>query len=91
MQQKTTKQEKIILSIMAKIIYQKRKEAKKSQRLIAFENHIQKSMFSRFEPANNQPLLFSAWKIAESLGLKFSEFIILIEKELPEDFTLIEI
>jgi len=34
--------------------------------------------------------LITAWRIAEALGIKLSDFVLLLEKELGEDFTLID-
>ena len=93
MQPKITKREKILLDTISKVIKIKRKRNKKnkSQRTLSYEYGLQKSFLSRIENAQNEPKLFNIWKISEALGLKPSEFFMLIEKELPKNFNLTDI
>jgi len=51
---------------------------------------LQKSLISRLENGQNKPKLSSLWKLAEALGLKPSDLIKAVEKELPERFKLLE-
>lgn len=88
MQHLFSKNEQEILNAIAQVIKRERKSTTKSQRLLADEYGLYSSMFSRLERAQNQPKLFSIWFIAEALGMKTSEFLALVEKELPEGFTL---
>lgn len=90
MQHEISKKEKLILKALGRVIRNMRKETKKSQRIFAFENDVQKSMISRFEACKNEPKLFSIWKISNAFGIKPSEFISLVEEELDEDINLIE-
>jgi len=90
MQRGFSEKEIIILKALAKTLYKKRQELQKSQRLIAFEYDIQKSMISRLESCTSEPKLFSLWRIANMFDLKLSELITLIELELPEYISLIE-
>ena len=91
MQPKITKREKILLDTISKVIKIKRNEKNKSQRTLSYEYGLQKSFLSRVENAQNEPKLFNIWKISEALGLKPSEFFMLIEKELPKNFNLTDI
>ena len=91
MQPKITKREKILLDTISKVIKIKKKEKNKSQRTLSYEYGLQKSFLSRIENAQNEPKLFNIWKISEALGLKPSEFFMLIEKELPKNFNLTDI
>ncbi len=91
MQPKITKREKILLDTISKVIKIKRNEKNKSQRTLSYEYGLQKSFLSRIENAQNEPKLFNIWKISEALGLKPSEFFMLIEKELPKNFNLTDI
>lgn len=90
MQPKFTEQELNILKALSAVINKKRRELDKSQRLMAFEYGIQKSMISRFESCSNEPRLFSLWKIANIFGLKLSELISLLEAEMGENIKLID-
>ena len=91
MQPKITKREKILLDTISKVIKIKRNEKNKSQRTLSYEYGLQKSFLSRIENAQNEPKLFNIWKISEALGLKPSEFFMLIEKELPKNSNLTDI
>lgn len=88
MQPKFTEQELNILKALSSVLSKKRKEAKKSQRMFAFEYGLHKSMISRFESCSSEPKLFSLWKIANILGLKLSELLCLLEAELGENINL---
>lgn len=90
MQHKYSKPEKLILEAIAKVIKRERTSTLKSQRLFADEYGMHSSLFSRLERAENQPKLFSLWSIAEILHMKPSQFLELVEKELPDDFTLVD-
>lgn len=87
---KFSKQEEAILKALSNAVKKKRIELEKSQRLLSAEYDIQKSMLSRFENCKNEPKLFSLWRLASAFGIKLSEFIKLIEDELPEYIPLIE-
>ncbi len=91
MQQKFSKNEQLILKALSNAIKKKRAKMNKSQRLFAFENGVHKSMISRFENCNNEPMLFSFWKMANALEIKPSELMKLLEKELPEEVSLLDI
>ncbi len=91
MQQKFKKDKLKILSALSKAIKKERKRFDKSQRMLAFENDIQKSMISRFENCKNEPRLFSLWRLANALEIKPSQLLSLIEHELKEDIILIDI
>ena len=72
------------------VIKRLRQEKGLSVNILAFENDLQKSLISRLENGQNEPKLSSLWKLAEALGLKPSDFIQEVEKELPKDFKLLE-
>ena len=91
MQPKITKREKILLDTISKVIKIKRNEKNKSQRTLSYEYGLQKSFLSRIENAQNEPKLFNIWKISEALGLKPSEFFMLIEKKKKKNFNLTDI
>lgn len=80
--------EKLLIQAISTTVKKLRKEKLKSQRMLADEYEIQKSLLSRMESAANSPMFISVWKVAEALGVKPSDFVMLIEKELPENFLL---
>lgn len=84
------KKEKMILEALSSVLSELRINNAKSQRILAFENGMHKSMISRFESCKNEPRIFSVWKVANAFGLKPSEFLSLIENKLPQDFNLID-
>ena len=68
----------------------KRIKNTKSQTLFAYETGISSSIVSCLERGIKDPQITTLWKISESLGLKLSDFIDLIEAELPEGFDFID-
>jgi transcriptional regulator with XRE-family HTH domain len=62
----------------------------KSQFLFASENDISVSIINTLEKGNKDPQLTTVFKLAEVFGMKCSDFIKLVENELPEGFNLIE-
>lgn len=86
-----TQDELYILKTVSDIIKEQRISHNKSQRLLADEYDLQKSMISRLENGKNEPLLFSIWKISYALGLKPSELLRLVEERLAKDITLLDI
>lgn len=85
MQQEDKK--KLIRSIAGKVLKRLRKD--KSQYLLAMEYEISTSLLNSLERGLKDPQLTTVFKLAEALGVKASEFVKMIEKELPEGFTLI--
>ena len=90
MQHINTQKAKIYLEILGQIIKEERLKQNKSQRLLADEFDIQKSMLSRIESATNEVKIISLLTISEALGIKLSELFLKVEKEIPKDFSLID-
>ena len=90
MQHCNNKNAKIILATLAKIIKEERLKQNKSQRLLADEYDIQKSMLSRLESAVNEPKILSLFSVCEALNIKLSDLFLKLEAELPENTTLID-
>lgn len=57
---------------------------------LALEYDFDKGNISKTERGLCNIYLATAWKISEALGVKFSYFAKELEKELGEDFTLID-
>jgi len=90
MQHANTKKAKIIFEVLAGIIREERLRKNKSQRVLADEYDIQKSMLSRIENGVNEPKLVSLMTICEALDIKMSELFAKLEERMPEDFSLID-
>lgn len=75
---------------MGRLIKEERIRQNKSQRILADEFDIQKSMLSRIEGASNEAKIISLYMICEALGIKLSDLILKVEKELPDDFSFVE-
>ena len=90
MQHTNSKKAKIIIETLAKLIREKRESLNKSQRLLAYEYDIQKSLISRLENGINEPKLISLWTVCEAMNIKVSSLIKEVENKLPERVSLIE-
>lgn len=82
------KKKKLICNAAGKITAKLR--GAKSQFLLGSENDISTSILNTLEKGNKDPQLTTVFKLAEAFNMKASEFVGLIEKELPEGFYLIE-
>jgi len=80
----------LLLNIIGRTIKLRRKSQGKGILLHAYEYDIPSSSLNLIERGKRDPQLTTLWKIANSLGMTFGEFITEIEKQLPENFTLIE-
>ena len=80
----------ILIKSIAQTVKEQRQNLCKSQRLLADEFAIQKSLLSRLENANNEPKIGSLLMVAEALGISASEFFKMVEEKLPEDFKLLD-
>ena len=79
-----------LLKIIGKIIKKHRLATKKGILLHAYEFDIPSSSLNLIERGIRDPQITTLWKIANSFDMTFGEFINEIEKQLPNDFTLIE-
>lgn len=79
---------KIILKLLVK--HAKELRGEKSQFILACEGDISVSIISTIERAMKDPQLTTIFKLAEALNIKPSEFIKLIEKDLPKDFSMVD-
>lgn len=90
MQHYTGEKLQIVCKAIASIIIEERIRQNKSQRVLADEYDIHKSLLSRLENAKNEPKIMSILTICEALEIKPSEFFKKLEEKLPDDFSLIE-
>lgn len=90
MQHKYPEKADIVYKTLGKILIAERIRQYKSQRVLADEYDIQKSMVSRIENGINEPKLTTILIMCEALGLKPSELFKRLEDELPPDFSFLE-
>lgn len=90
MQHSNSKKAEVVISIIAQLLKEERIKQNKSQRILADEYDIQRSLLSRMESGKNEPMLISLWTVCEALGFKTSEFIRKVEQNLPNDFSLMD-
>lgn len=78
-------QKKIIKSALSKVVSNLR--GQKSKFMFGAENDISTSILSTIENEKKDPQLTTIFRLAEAFGVEASEFVRLIEKELPKDFS----
>ncbi len=77
--------------IVGKLVRQLRENKQTSGNKLANEYDLYSGNLSRLENGETDPQFSTIWKTAEALGIKFSEFAKMIEDELGDEFTLIDI
>lgn len=90
MQHTNNKYLELVSKTIASVLIEERIKQNKSQRVLADEYDIQKSLISRLENAKNEPKILSLLTMCEALGLKPSEFFKRFEEKLPEGFSMID-
>ncbi len=78
---------KILLTAIGRAVNKKRLELKKGINKFSFEYDIGNGLLSRLERGDTDTQITTLWKISNAFGLKFPEFIALVEAELPENFN----
>ncbi|MCX4274792.1 MAG: helix-turn-helix transcriptional regulator [Candidatus Gastranaerophilales bacterium] len=86
MQQEEKK--KLICTLAGRTFKKLRKN--KSPYMLALEYEISTSLLNSLERGVKDPQLTTIFKVAEALGVKASEFVKIIEDELPDGFSLVE-
>ncbi len=90
MQHSNSKKAEMIYITLGNILRTKRENLNKSQRILADEFDIQKSLISRLENGINEPKLVSIWTLCNALDIKISDLFKELENALPDDYSLIE-
>lgn len=90
MQHVNSKKAKIILEVLADTLRLEREKQNKSQRILADEFDIQKSLISRIENGKNEPKIISLWTICNALEIDISELFKKVESRLPSNFSLMD-
>lgn len=90
MQHKNSKKAKIVVDLLGQVIHEERVKLGKSQRLLADEYGVEKSLVNRMEKASNEPKIVSIFTVAELLDMKPSELLKRVEDRLPKGFSVLE-
>lgn len=83
------KKKKQLLKIIGSIIKKHRLETNKGILLHSYEYDIPSSSLNLIERGIRDVQITTLWKISNSFGLTFGEFINEIEEQLPPGFTMI--
>ena len=78
----------ILCNALAKVM--KKLRGTKSLSLFASEYGISTSIISNAERGQKDPQFTTLYKLAEAYNISFIDFMKLVIKELPQDFTLID-
>jgi transcriptional regulator with XRE-family HTH domain len=84
------KKKKILLDAIGQIIHNKRLATEKGILLHSYEFDLSSSSLDLIEKGQRDPQITTLWKIVNSLGMSFEDFISELNKKLPEKFSLID-
>lgn len=90
MQDNSANKRKLFQEAMGRVIQKLRKEANLSSRAVAYSIELSKTTILLAQKGELDPQMTTFCKIAEAFNLKPSEFLSLIEKELPPNWVLSE-
>ena len=90
MKDKDNSKKRILLETAGKIIKEKRQAQNKGILLFSYEYDISNSSISALEKGERDVQFTTIWKMANALGMSFSEFINELEKQLPQGFKMID-
>ncbi len=82
--------EKIFYSAIGKVIKTRRKLLGYHFTTFCYENDISTTTLGCIENARRKVHLSSIFQVIEALNLSYSEFIELLEKQLPKNFSLLK-
>ena len=85
-----SKERTLLLKVIGELVKEKRLEMNKGILLFGYEYDISNSSIAMVEKGQRDVQITTLWKIANGLGMSFSEFVIETEKRLPKNFKLIE-
>ncbi len=85
------KNKALLKAEIGRFLKKKRLLSKKSLTLFCYENSVPNSSLSYIERGMQDPSVTTLFRIVEAHGMKMSEFFKLIEKELPKNFSLIDL
>ena len=80
----------LLLKAIGEVIKEKRKVLNKGIILLSYEYDLSNTSLAQLEKGLRDVQITTMWKIANALGMNFSEFITEVEKRLPKNFKMIE-
>ena len=83
---KSNQNKTILLSCVGKIVQKERYKKGKGINIFSFEYDIGNGLLSKLEKGVLDTKITTFWKLANAFGYKCSDFVKLIEQELPENF-----
>lgn len=85
-----SEKKRLVTQKIGELIQKLRSQKNHSCRSFAYENGLSRPNLNKIEKGLILCKSVTLMEISHALGLKFSEFVILLEKELGDDFTLID-
>lgn len=80
----------ILLKIIGKVVNNQRTLLGKGINRFSYEYDIGNGLLSRLENGTTDSKITTLWKLADAFNIKFSDFVKLIEEELPKNFNFYE-
>lgn len=80
----------LLLGVIGNLIREKRTEQNKGILLFSYEYDISNSSIAMLEKGKRDVQITTLWKLANALGMSFSEFAMELERRLPPSFKLID-
>lgn len=80
----------LLLSVIGSLIREKRTAQNKGILLFSYEYDISNSSIAMLEKGKRDVQITTLWKLANALGMSFSEFARELENRLPQNFKLID-
>lgn len=84
------KKKEILLKAIGRVILKNRIALNKGINKFSFEYDIGNGLLSRLENGTTDSKITTLWKLANAFDIKFSELAVMIEKELPSNFSFYE-
>ncbi|MCM1338391.1 MAG: hypothetical protein NC191_01830 [Muribaculaceae bacterium] len=78
---------KEILIALGRLVHQNRTNLNKGINTFSYEYDIGNGLLSRLEKGGVDTKITTLWKLANAFGYKCSDFVKLVEENLPEDFS----
>lgn len=76
----------VLLKAIGKVVKRERVKRKTGINKFSYEYDIGNGLLSYLEKGVSDTKITTMWKLANAFGMSFSEFAMMIEHELPEDF-----
>ena len=76
----------LLLKCLGKVVQEERHKKGKGINIFSFEYDIGNGLLSKLEKGYSDARITTIWNLANAFGYKCSDFIKLVEKELPENF-----